>query len=267
MISVYQQMSLSGRTALVTGAGGAIGTVFCAALTELGASVVAVDRDELALERMSAGLKLAPNASVDLKVCDLEDETQRRVMVDQVLQKHPSLDVLLNNAAFVGISTLQGWATPFAEQSIDTWRRAMEVNLTAAFHLCQAFAPALSAQRRGSIINIGSIYAESGPDWRLYEGTKMGNPAGYAASKAGLLQLTRWLSTTLAPDVRVNSICPGGVFRDQATGFVKRYEERTPMARMATEQDMVGALVYLATDLSSYVTGQNIRVDGGWSVW
>jgi NAD(P)-dependent dehydrogenase (short-subunit alcohol dehydrogenase family) len=265
--TVTQKMSLAGRTALVTGASGAIGTVFCTALAELGASILAVDRDAPALERLRAGLKLGADAKLDVMVCDLEDEAQRQALIDQILQEQASLDVLVNNAAFVGTSELQGWATPFAQQSIETWRRAMEVNLTAAFHLCQAFAPALSKTGRGSIINIGSIYAESAPDWRLYEGTPMGNPAAYAASKAGLLQLTRWLSTTLAPRVRANSICPGGVSRNQASSFVERYEARTPMARMATEQDMVGALVYLATDLSSYVTGQTIRVDGGWSVW
>lgn len=267
MTSVAQKMSLSGRTAFVTGAAGEIGRVFCAALAELGASIIAVDRDAQALQNMGSSLVLAPKASIDLKVCDLEDEAQRHVLIAETLQNYSSLDVLVNNAAFVGTSALKGWATPLAEQSLDAWRRAVEVNLTAAFHLCQAFAPVLAAPGRGSIINIGSIYAELGPDWRLYDGTQMGNPAAYAVSKAGLLQLTRWLASTLAPTVRVNSICPGGVFRNQAPSFVKRYEERTPLARMATEQDMVGAMVYLATDLSSYVTGQTLRVDGGWGVW
>lgn len=267
MTSVAQKMSLSGRTALVTGAAGEIGMVFCAALAELGASIIAVDRDAQALQNMVARIVLDSKASIELKVCDLENEEQRHVLIDETLGRYSSLDVLVNNAAFVGTSALSGWATPLAEQTLNTWRRAVEVNLTAAFHLCQAFAPALAATGRGSIINIGSIYAELGPDWRLYDGTQMGNPAAYAVSKAGLLQLTRWLASTLAPTVRANSICPGGVFRNQAPSFVKRYEERTPLARMATEQDMVGAMVYLATDLSSYVTGQTLRIDGGWGVW
>ena len=95
----------------------------------------------------------------------------------------------------------------------------------------------------------------------------MGNPAAYAASKGGLLQLTRWLSTTLAPSVRANAISPGGVYRNQPISFVKRYEARTPLGRMATEEDIVGAVVYLASDLSTYVTGQNLIVDGGWTAW
>ena len=95
----------------------------------------------------------------------------------------------------------------------------------------------------------------------------MGNPAGYAASKGGLIQLTRWLSTTLAPDIRVNSISPGGVYRSQSDKFVKKYIQKTPLKRMATEEDLKGGIIYLASDLSSYVTGQNIFIDGGWTAW
>jgi NAD(P)-dependent dehydrogenase (short-subunit alcohol dehydrogenase family) len=118
-----------------------------------------------------------------------------------------------------------------------------------------------------SIINVASIYGIVAPDYSLYGGTTMGNPAAYAASKGGLLQLTRWLATTLAPDVRVNAITPGGVFRNQNPDFVKRYEAKTPLGRMARESDFAGAVAYLASDMSGYVTGQNLVVDGGWSVW
>ena len=119
----------------------------------------------------------------------------------------------------------------------------------------------------GNIINIFSIYGEYGPDWRLYEGTTMGNPAAYAASKGGLIQLTCWLAITLAPDVRVNVISLGGVFRNQPEAFVRRYEDRTPLRRMATEDDFRGAIEYLASDMSRYVTEQNLRVDGVWGEW
>jgi NAD(P)-dependent dehydrogenase (short-subunit alcohol dehydrogenase family) len=118
-----------------------------------------------------------------------------------------------------------------------------------------------------SIVNISSIYGLLGPDWRLYAETNMGNPAAYSASKGGLIQFTRWLSTTLAPSVRVNAICPGGIFRNQPGSFIAKYEYKTPMARMAKEEDFKGALGFLASDLSSYVTGQSLNVDGGWSAW
>ena len=125
----------------------------------------------------------------------------------------------------------------------------------------------LGAHGVGSIINMASIYGSYGPDYELYRDTTMGNPAAYAASKGGLVQLTRWLATTLAPAVRVNSISPGGVFRSQPEIFVERYKKRTPLGRMATEDDFRGAIAYLASDLAAYVTGQNLAVDGGWGVW
>jgi NAD(P)-dependent dehydrogenase (short-subunit alcohol dehydrogenase family) len=177
------------------------------------------------------------------------------------------LSILVNNAAFVGTSDLQGWAVPFESQTVETWRRALEVNLTAAFDLCRGLTPSLTASEGGAIINIGSIYGTFGPDWQLYEGTSMANPAAYAASKGGLIQLTRWLATTLAPAVRVNAISPGGIVRGQPQVFIDRYEERTPLGRMATEDDFRGAVAYLASDLSKYVTGHNLPVDGGWGVW
>ena len=188
-------------------------------------------------------------------------------MINDLTGQDEHLDILINNAAFVGTSDLKGWVTDFENQSVETWQRALEVNLTAAFDLSKGLAPKLKQNGHGSIINIASIYGLNGPDYSLYEGTDMGNPAAYAASKGGLLQLTRWLSTTLAPDVRVNSISPGGVFRNQPEEFVKRYKARTPLGRMASEEDIKGAMVYLASDLSMYMTGQNLVVDGGWTAW
>ena len=143
----------------------------------------------------------------------------------------------------------------------------MEVNLTAVFDLCQGLIPLLKNAEGASIINIASIYGEYGPDWSLYKGTNMTNPAAYGASKGGLIQFTRWLSTTIAPHVRVNAVSPGGIFRSQPDKFVSRYEARTPMARMAIEDDFRGVVAYLSSDLSKYMTGQNLTVDGGWGVW
>ena len=115
--------------------------------------------------------------------------------------------------------------------------------------------------------NIGSIYGDLGPDWRIYEGTQLANPAAYSASKGGLIQLTRWLATTIAPKIRVNTISPGGIYRGQPKDFVERYASKTPLGRMATEDDIRGAIGYLSSDLSRYVTGQNLKIDGGWSAW
>lgn len=267
MRSVKELMSLAGRTVAITGGAGHIGRAMADAVAELGASVAVIDLNPEACEDTATGLSEKHGVkSVGFPV-DLAEETAVRELPVQVAECLGGLDVLINCAAFVGTSGLEGWVVPFEEQSVDTWRKAMEVNLTSVFTLTQAVAPLLKESGHGSIINVSSIYGIYGPDLRLYEGTGMGSPAAYAASKGGLLQFTRWCSTVLAPDIRVNAITPGGVSRNQDEQFVKRYEGKTPLQRMATEEDFKGAVCYLASDLSAYVTGQNIIVDGGFGVW
>ena len=267
MSKIESLMSLEGRTALVTGAGGAIGQVICEALAELGATLVLVDRDTSAHHALSDRLADKFGRAFYPHDCDLENEDQRQQLIKSVLDSRDSLSVLVNNAAFVGDSSLLGWAVKLESQTNDTWRRALEVNLTANFHLCRELAPLMATSPGANILNLGSIYGTLGPDWDMYDGTEMGNPAAYAASKGGLIQLTRWLATTLAPAVRANSLSPGGVYRGQPREFVEKYIKKTPLGRMATEDDFIGAVVFLTTDLGSYVTGQNILVDGGWSSW
>ena len=162
---------------------------------------------------------------------------------------------------------LEGWVTSFENQTVDTWRRAIEVNLTSVFHLTKSLAAKISSSGAASVINIASIYGVVGPDLNLYEGTSMGNSAAYAASKGGMIQLTRWLSTVLAPAVRVNCISPGGISRGQPDVFLKRYIDKTPLRRMGIEEDFKGIVAYLSSDMSAYVTGQNFMVDGGWTAW
>lgn len=267
MRSIVELSDMTGRVALVTGGAGHLGRAMAAALVEHGSAVVLVDRNEQALADAVAGLAGPARSRLFTFVADLESEPDRVALIEYVGAKIGRLDVLINNAGFVGDSQLDGWAVPFAEQSIDTWRRAIEVNLTAPFHLAQGFAPMLREGGRGSIINIGSIYGVLGPDLGVYAGTTMGNPGGYAASKGGLSQLTRWLATNLSPSVRVNTVSPGGLARGQADEFVRRYIDRTPLGRMGSEEDFKGVILFLASDLSAWVTGQNIMVDGGWSAW
>ena len=258
-------MDMSGRRALITGGAGHLGRTMGDSLAELGAEVVLVDLAGAPTQAVADEIAQRRGTIVTALNCDLEDAGARAELLDRVAPG--GLSVLVNNAAFVGTSGLTGWAEPFECQSVETWRRAVEVNLTAGFHLCQLFAPVLKAGPGGSIINIASIYGQWGPDYALYEGTTMANPAAYGASKGGLIQFTRWLSTTLGPDVRANVISPGGVARGQPESFVMRYAERTPLKRMSTEEDFRGAVAYLASDLSAYVTGQVLAVDGGWGAW
>jgi len=173
----------------------------------------------------------------------------------------------VHNAAFVGTSAGKGWSTSFEQQTLEPWARSLEVNLTAPFHLTQLLLPLLKKSPAPSLVSIGSIYGILGPDWGLYDGMEMGNPAGYAAAKGGMIQLTRWLATTLAPHVRANSVSPGGIERLQPKEFVDAYVAKTPLRRMATEGDIIGAVAFLLSDASAYITGQNFAVDGGFSAW
>jgi len=229
--------------------------------------LVLVDQPGSDFDSLTARLTEQWGVAITHHFCDLELQTQRTELVAQVNNTSIGLNILVNNAAFVGTSDLTGWNVPFEQQTLDTWRRALELNITAIFDLCQGLTPLLRAAEGASIINIASTYGMLGSDWRLYEGTTMGNPAAYGTSKGGLIQFTRWLATTLAPAVRVNAISPGGIRRNQPDQFIARYNARTPLQRMATEDDMRGAVAYMASDLSKYVTGQNLAVDGGWGVW
>lgn len=265
--SLRELMSLDGRVAVVTGGAGHIGAVAADGLAELGASVALIDLDRTKADTVARLISDRWSHDTQGFAADLEDTPSLASATDAIRKHFGRIDILVHCAAFVGTSGLSGWATPFAAQSVETWRRAVEVNLTAPFALTQMLAGDLRASGHGSVVNVTSIYGLVGPDWRLYEGTAMGNPAAYAASKGGLEQLTRWLATTLAPEIRVNAIAPGGVLRNTQEPFLSRYVGRTPMRRMGTEEDMKGAIAFLAGDLSSYVTGQCIAVDGGWTAW
>lgn len=260
-------MDLQGRVAIITGGAGHIGMAIGEALAELGAHLVILDSHEESCIKTCETLRENFQSQTLPMIVDLSDEKIIRSVPEAVVKRFGRIDILINCAALVGSSDLKGWTTGFLEQRTDTWTKALEVNLTAPFVLIQACTPALVESGHGSIINIGSTYGVVGPDLSLYEGTTMGNPAAYAASKGGLIQLTRWLATNMAPKVRVNAISPGGVFRNQPQSFVERYIKKTPLKRMATEEDFKGVAAYLASDLSLYVTGQNFMVDGGWTIW
>tara|TARA_B100001173_G_C16003423_1_gene554466 strand:+ start:453 stop:1256 length:804 start_codon:yes stop_codon:yes gene_type:complete len=267
MVNLSKLMSLKGRQALITGANGHLGRVIALTLAELEADLILVDRPGSDYKKLVSEITSNFKVSIQTLDCDLGLQHDRKKLISDLCNKNIKLNVLINNAAFVGDTNLEGWVTKFDEQSVDTWRSALEVNLTAAFSLIQGLTPLLEKSKGANIINIGSTYGTWAPDHRLYEGTSMGNPAAYAASKAGLIQLTRWLATTLASNIRVNTISPGGMYRNQPEIFVNRYNAKTPLGRMATEDDFCGAIAYLASDLSSYVTGQNLAVDGGWGIW
>lgn len=266
MRSIAELMSLKGRVAVVTGGAGKIGEAYCEALAELGATVCVMDIDRKSADERSGELKDHFKIESSAVVADIAKEEQVQRAVDEIIARYGKLDILINNAAYPP-QQLPPDGLHIEEQTLAQWRANLDVILNGTFLMVKACSPWLKKSGKGVIVTTGSIYGLVGPDFRLYDGTDMRNPAYYAAAKGGLIQLTRYWATSMAPEVRVNCIVPGGVARQQPEQFVERYNARTPLGRMATEEDLKGALTFLVSDLSAYVTGQVLAVDGGWTSW
>ena len=264
--SITELSRMDGRVSLVVGGAGHIGSVAASGLAELGSNLAIVDINENRVRSISDEIRKTHGVEVLEVVADLESEDDVRSIAPTVIQHYGRLDVLVHLAAIVN-PELGGWTARFEDQSVTQWRRGIEINLTSAFLLAQGCVESLRRSPNGSMIFFGSTYGIVGPDWSIYEGTDMGNAAGYAASKGGIIQLTRWLATTLAPDVRVNTLSPGGVYRDHLEVFRNAYANKTPLKRMATEEDYKAGVAFLASDMSRYVTGHNLVIDGGWTAW
>jgi 2-deoxy-D-gluconate 3-dehydrogenase len=264
---------LHGRTALVTGGAGLLGPEFVRTLAEAGARVYATDVDEQRLGSVADTLSPLGDR-VQVRVMDVTSPESVGVTVREIVEADGRLDVLVNCAALnptFDPSRRSDHAGDFETLPLERWNHALAVNLTGAMLCCQAAVPGMRSQNGGSIINLCSTYGLVGPDQRLYEvehDTRPYKPADYSATKAGLVGLTRYLAAYLAGTaVRVNCLTPGGVFADHDDEFVRRYSSRTVLGRMARRDEMNGALLFLASDASSYMTGANLVVDGGWTAW
>lgn len=265
--------SLAGKVAVVTGGCGILGRHFCAALAAHGAAVAVVDLPASDPGALAAALTDRFKVPAIGLSCDVSAPASVEAMVAAVWERLGGLDVLMNNAGTKG-SSLEAMFAPVEDYSFQTWREIMAVNLDGVFLVAQGVGKSMAERgRSGSIIQTGSIYGMAAPDQRIYEGSeymgvKINSPAVYCASKAGVHGLTMYLATYWAEKgIRVNTLVPGGVESGQNDTFRQRYSARVPLARMAQAGEMVGAAVFLASDASSYVTGQAIQVDGGLSAW
>ncbi len=265
--------SLKGKTAIVTGGTGILGQRFCHALAEFGANVAVVDLDAGQAETLAQELVQAHGVDAIGARCDVVSSEDVSRMVRTVVDRFGEVHILHNNAASKS-DDLAAFFAPFEDYSLSEWRKVMGVNLDGMFLVAQAVGRQMVHQGKGgSIIQTASIYGVVAPDQRIYRGShylgrEINTPAVYAASKAAVIGLTRYLATYWADKgIRVNTLTPGGVESGQNETFQKNYAARVPMARMAMRDEMTGALVYLASDASAYMTGQNIVVDGGLTVW
>jgi NAD(P)-dependent dehydrogenase (short-subunit alcohol dehydrogenase family) len=274
MKSQYKALfELKGKTAIVTGAVGILGQGFCRGLAEFGAQVAVVDLNQDRCAAFAEELERDYGTSASGVACDVSDPVSVAKMVEQVVSRFGSIDILHNNAASKS-SDLDAFFASTEKYSLSEWRKIMAVNVDGMFLVAQAVGGQMQKQGTGgSIIQTASIYGIVSSDKRIYEGSfylgrQISNPAVYSTSKAAVVGLTRYLAANWGDaGIRVNALVPAGVESGQNDTFKARYSARVPLARMAKADEMVGALVYLASDASSYVTGHCLVVDGGLSAW
>jgi 2-deoxy-D-gluconate 3-dehydrogenase len=276
MMTIMDKFNLTEKVSVVTGGGGLLGKEFCRTLAEAGASVVVADLNEEAAGKMAEGLTV-DGYRARMASTDVTNPDSVNALVETTLKAFGRLDILVNCAALdpkFDSDALANGLTPgrFEDYPLDRWNAALNVNLTGLFLVTQACVkPMLTQGKRGSIINICSIYGLNGPDQRIYikGGKRLAfKPIYYTVTKSGVLGFTKYLAAYYAEtEIRVNALTPGGVFNNHDETFVKNYSARTILGRMARKDEMNGALLFLASDASSYMTGNNVVVDGGWTAW
>ena len=280
MHTIMEKFDLTGRVAIVTGGPGLLGKEFCRTLAEAGAVVVIADLNAEGVHALTTTLIKSGYHAMGVAT-DITLPESVQALVDETLAVYGRLDILVNSAgldpkfdpqALAEMAKKGAVSGAFEDYPLDAWKAALDVNLTGMFLCCQAAVkPMLAQGKKGSIINICSTYGLAGPDQRIYQrdGKQSSyKPVYYSVTKAGVLGLTRFLSAYYAgTQMRINALTPGGVYNNHDEVFLQAYSSRTILGRMAEKDEMNGALLFLASDASSYMTGSNLVVDGGWTAW
>ena len=282
-MDILKKFSLKDKTAIITGGTGLLGSVYTHSLLSLGASVIVIDKK---IDKTKFIKNLVKEYNLTKKIinkikfvkCDITNKKQIDKSFKKIRSNLKNLKVLINNASLVkqvGNDDLRDTYKPFLQMKQKDWEDFFSVDLTGTLLVTQKCIPFLQKNGGGSIINISSTYGILSPDQRIYESLspknskqKIEKPIGYSISKSGVLNMTRFLATKFAEDkIRVNTLTLGGVYDNNPKTFVKSYSNKTPLRRMADKNEYAGPIIFLATDASSYMTGSNLVVDGGWSTW
>lgn len=254
-----EMFSLKNKIAVVAGGAGLIGKPVVLGLIQAGARVYVADIDEKngkKLEKQNTKCKW-----INLDIADIKSVKN---CINTIVKKDKKIDIWINCA----YPRTQDWSVKFEDIKFESWRENVDMHLNGYFLCCQQIAKQMKKQKKGSIINFSSVYGVVGPDFSIYDKTKSTMPAAYSAIKGAIITFSKYLATYYAKHgIRVNTICPGGIYDKQPQVFVKKYEEKTPMGRMGTPEDIAGPVLFLASDASSYITGHVLMVDGGWTAW
>jgi NAD(P)-dependent dehydrogenase (short-subunit alcohol dehydrogenase family) len=252
-MKIYKKkfMYLNNKIFLITGSNGCIGREICKKLIKNGANVIGTDIIEDKLKNKNYFFK-----------ADLNDEKERSLLIKKIKNKFKKIDVLVNNAAYVGTSNIGKYT--FSNYLYNS--KYTKLNLENTIKITENIIPLLKKSSGGTIINISSIYGFLAFDKNLYYETKINTPVAYGVSKAALIHYSQLMSSKLGPKIRVNTISPGGILRGQPKKFLKKYISKTHLKRMGTEEDVANAVLFLGSDFSSYITGHNLIVDGGYSL-
>lgn len=262
--SILKNLKLNDKNAIITGGLGYLGIKIVETLLELDCNVIIVDLENSDTKNKLLNLNKKFNTKVDFYNLDLSKNKEINSFCEKIYNKYTRIDIIINNAALVGTSNLEGWCVPFEEQSMDTFDDCMQINTKSHIILIQKLCLLLKKSKNGKIINISSIYGNMGHDLKLYEDTNMGVPLAYSVSKAGLNITTKYLASLYGKNnICVNTIILGGIFRNQDQKFIEKYINKVPLNRMATENDIKGIIAFLSSNLSNYITGQDFVIDGG----
>lgn len=264
-----ESFGVKSKVIVITGALGLLGSTYVDGFSREGANVVIVDLDgELCLQRAKEIAEKSGTEPLGIG-CDIVNREEVERMVKQVVSRYGCIDVLINNAA----TQTEHFFAPFEEYPIEDWDKVIRVDVTGTFLCSQAVAREMEEKQSGSIINIASIYGVVAPDQQIYQGAiyqgkEINTPLVYSTSKGAVISFTRYLAAYLAKyGIRVNAVTPGGVYSGQNETFVARYSKKCPLGRMAKPEEIFNAVYFLACDASSYITGHNLVVDGGWTIW
>lgn len=254
-----EKFSLKNKIAVVTGGTGLIGKMISLGLAQAGAKVYVADINKKASGKIEKENKNIKWIELDITKIDSID-----VCITNIVQNDGEIDIWVNCA----YPRTSDWSNRFEDIKYESWKKNIDMHLNGYFLCCQKIAELMKKQKKGSIISFGSIYGIVGPDFSIYDDTDLTMPAAYSAIKGGIIAFTKYLATYYAKyGVRVNAICPGGIYDKQSIKFVKKYEEKTPMKRMGKPAEIAGSVIFLASDASSYITGHILIVDGGWTAW